>query len=117
MKLATRQKISKGGGKLDMTYERFFSAVLFLFFLFTASSVVAGKVTYSYDSNNRLIHADFSGSKIDWNYDKNDNMLFRTAADRFSWLLFLPTLIGQGAYSTGIPVQENKKSLPSHSPA
>jgi YD repeat-containing protein len=92
-----------------MTYRRFFSAVLFLIFLLTASSAAAGKVTYSYDSNNRLVQADFSGSKISWNYDKNDNMLFRTAADRFSWLLFLPTLIGQGTYSTGIPVQENKK--------
>ena len=86
----------------------FFFSVFILVVVSTAPAR-AGKVTYAYDSNNRLIQADFSESSIRWKYDRNDNMQFSAAAKQFTWLLFLPTLIRQGAYSPGIPVQENKK--------
>lgn len=75
-----------------MTCRPSFPAVIFLFFafFFSVSSATAGTVNYSYDDNNRLIRADFSKNSISWQYDKNNNMLYRAAARQFSWLLFIP---------------------------
>jgi hypothetical protein len=80
-----------------MTCRPSFPAVIFLFFafFFSASSATAGTVNYSYDDNNRLIKADFSNNSISWQYDKNNNMLDRTAAHQFPWLLFIPVFIRQ----------------------
>uniref|UniRef100_UPI004056F231 hypothetical protein n=1 Tax=Candidatus Electrothrix sp. TaxID=2170559 RepID=UPI004056F231 len=94
-----------------MIHRQSFTAALFLFFLLAASSATAGKVTYSYDSNNRLIQAAFSGSSIGWEYDRNDNMQFSTAAKQFPWLLFLPTIIRQGTQTIETTASENKEFL------
>jgi hypothetical protein len=86
----------------------FFSA--FIFVIVSTVPARAGKITYSYDSNNRLIQAAFSGSSIGWEYDRNDNMLFSTAAKQFSWLLFLPAIIGQDTQPLEMTVSEDRES-------
>ncbi len=93
-----------------MNPAHFFLSVFLLVILSTAPAQ-AGKVTYSYDSNNRLIQAAFSGSSIGWEYDRNDNMLFSAAARRFSWLLFIPAFIRQGTQPLETTSTENKKSI------
>ena len=82
----------------------------FLLVILSTVSARAGKVTYSYDSNNRLVQAAFSGSSIRWEYDRNDNMLFNTAAKQFSWFLFLPTIIGQDTQLLEMTVSEDRES-------
>ena len=92
-----------------MTYRQSFSAALFFFFFLSASSVEAGTVNYSYDNNNRLIRTVFSKNNISWQYDKNNNMLYRTAAHQFSWLLFIPVLVQIPTQTQGLVVPENKQ--------
>ena len=90
---------------------QFFLSVFLLIILSTAPAQ-AGKVTYSYDSNNRLLQANFSESSIRWEYNRNDNMLFSAAAKRFPWLLFLPAIIGQDTQPLEMAAETDKKFPP-----